>query len=140
MNKEVENEEKNQEITYPKGKYFQAVGRRKRAIASIRLYSGKGEILYNKKKVTKTNSVWLEPIALLSLKNKFDIVITVSGGGKMSQAEAVRMAVSRALDKFDPKLHTSLRMAGFLTRDPREKERKKPGLRRARRAPQWAKR
>lgn len=140
MNKELETKEKTQEIVYPKGKYFQAVGRRKRAIARVKLYSGKGEIIYNRKKVIKTNSVWLEPITLLSLKNKFDIVIIVTGGGKMSQAEAVRMGVARALDKFDSKLHKNLRMAGFLTRDPREKERKKPGLRRARRAPQWAKR
>jgi len=140
MEKVEENKDKSQEVIFPKGKYFQAVGRRKRAIARIKLYNGKGEVIYNKKKPAKINSVWIEPITLLSLKNKFDIVITVSGGGKMSQAEAVRMAVSRALDKFDAKLHTSLRMAGFLTRDPREKERKKPGLRRARRAPQWAKR
>lgn len=140
MNKDTEVQSEKAEIVFPKGKYIPAVGRRKRAVARVKLFNGKGEIIYNKKKVIKPNSVWLEPITLLSLKNKFDLVITVSGGGKMSQAEAVRMAVARTLNKFDAKLHTSLRMAGFLTRDPREKERKKPGLRRARRAPQWAKR
>lgn len=136
-------QEKNKEnisVELPKGKYFGAVGRRKRAIARVRIYPGKGKFYYNNKITDAPNKTWLEPLNNLSLLGKFDFSITTKGGGIKSQAEAVRLGISRALLKYDEKLKSSLRLAGFLTRDPREKERKKPGLKRARRAPQWAKR
>jgi len=117
-------------------------GRRKSAIARATLKPGTG-------KITLTNWVELNddakkhviaPLKLASLQDKFDVAITVSGGGVQSRLDAIRLAIARALIKHDPELKTILRKSGYMTRDPREKERKKPGLKRARRAPQWAKR
>ncbi|EKD56275.1 MAG: 30S ribosomal protein S9 [uncultured bacterium] len=122
------------------GKYFEAVGRRKRAVARVRLYTGKGQFYKNNQLVSAVSSTINSPLILVGLVDKFDISIKVVGGGIKSQEEAVRHALSRALVKFDETLKPSLRKAGFMTRDPREKERKKPGLKRARRAPQWQKR
>ena len=82
----------------------------------------------------------LSPLDITGLKGTFDISVFVSGGGKDAQAEAARHGISRALTLFDPKLRPTLKKAGFLRRDARIRERKKPGLKRARRAPQWAKR
>lgn len=134
MNKEVN------EKTKLSGKYFEAVGRRKRAIARVRLYDGKGLFYKNNQLITNNSTTISSPLVLIGMANKFDISIKVTGGGIKSQEEAVRHALSRALVKSDETLKPSLRKAGFMTRDPREKERKKPGLKRARRAPQWQKR
>ena len=122
------------------GKYFQAIGRRKRATALVRFYDGKGNIYINNKKITNSDAIYLEPLKLTNNLTKFDISIIVRGGGKIGQLEATRLGISRALLKYNDTLRQTLKKEGFLTRDPREKERKKPGLKSARRAPQWQKR
>jgi len=129
------------------GKYFYGLGRRKTAIASVRLYSGKGDVFINDKTDTgyfggledmikKVSS----PLVLTGNKQKFDISAKVNGGGISAQADAVLLGVARALLELDAELKPTLRKSGFLTRDPRKKERKKPGLLRARKAPQFSKR
>lgn len=123
-----------------KGKYFAATGRRKRAVARVRLHSGTGKFYINNKVVEKPDDVYLAALILVGKDKTFDCLITVKGGGIMSQKGAIRHAIARALLEVDKDLKPTLRKAGYLTRDPREKERKKPGLRRARRAPQWQKR
>ncbi len=123
---------------YDKTYYF-GLGRRKTAIARVRLTPGKGGASINGKAV-EPNTVMNDPFTITGQTGKFDISAVVSGGGMMSQMEAIRLGVARALLEVDETLKQSLRKAGFLTRDPREKERKKPGLKGARRAPQWAKR
>ncbi len=126
--------------------YLYAVGRRKTAIARVRYHKkGQGEIVVNDKPITTYFSVAQQRIAespLSHLNGLKDASITarVLGGGKQAQAEAMRLGISRLLLQIDPALRTNLKSAGFLTRDPRKKERKKPGLKRARRAPQWSKR
>lgn len=127
--------------------YYYGTGKRKTSVARVRLYkNGKGDITINDKVGTEyltpsslINTV-IVPLKLTSLTKKFDISVKVEGGGKVSQAEAVRHGVSRALLKYDESLRTTLKKAGLLTRDPRVKERKKPGLKKARRAPQFSKR
>lgn len=114
------------------------IGRRKTAIASVFLASGENAVTLNGKKVSLPQSV-LAPFKLVG-HEKYSLTIKVSGGGKESQLEAIRLGIARALNKLNPDFHTTLKKEGLLTRDPREKERKKPGLRGARRAPQWAKR
>jgi small subunit ribosomal protein S9 len=128
-------------------KYIRAVGRRKSAIAIAQLYvRGKGNFVVNKKKVADYfPSGPFTDIATSSIKKigdnvKFDINVKVTGGGPKGQAEAVRLAVARALLSHDQDIRKTLRVAGYLTVDRRVKERKKPGLKRARRAPQWSKR
>lgn len=124
-------------------KMFRAIGRRKRAIARVKLLPGVGKIkIDNKDKFSDLvlNSVILAPLKLVGLENKFDVETKVSGGGISSRPEAIRLGIARALLKYDSNLRQTLRKAGYLTRDPREKERKKPGLKRARKAPQWQKR
>lgn len=121
-------------------KYFYARGRRKTAHARIKLHSGKGSVKINLDTVEKPDSFYIEPLQLVGQDGKWDIEGYVHGGGVTSQLEAIRLAIARALIVFSPELKTTLRKAGFLTRDAREKERKKPGLKRARRAPQWSKR
>jgi small subunit ribosomal protein S9 len=128
-------------------KYFEGTGRRKTAVARVRLYT-KGDktievngMSFEKYFPTKI----LQMTALASLDkmkslDRFRVVAKVSGGGVNSQAEAVRHGIARALVVFNPDYRKRLRKAGFLTRDPRMKERKKFGLKRARRAPQWSKR
>lgn len=127
--------------------YIRSVGRRKTAVARVRLFkNGKGNITVNGKdwKVYfPTDSLQYTvfgPIKLTSLGNEIDFTIKVAGGGSSSQSDAVRHGIARALLKFDNEFKPSLKKAGFLTRDSRKKERKKPGLKRARRAPQWKKR
>lgn len=126
--------------------YLYAVGRRKTAIARVRYHKkGQGEIVVNDKPITTYFSVAQQRIAespLSHLNGLKDASITarVLGGGKQAQAEAMRLGISRLLLQIDAALRTNLKSAGFLTRDPRKKERKKPGLKRARRAPQWSKR
>lgn len=131
--------------------YLYAVGRRKTAVARVRYYKkGDGSIEVNQKDFQKyfptslLQALARSPMELIKdqlpdvLEAK--LTIKVQGGGMHSQAEAVRHGISRVLLSLDESLRSSLKKAGFLTRDPRRKERKKPGLKRARRAPQWSKR
>lgn len=127
--------------------YIYAVGKRKSASARVRLYPHQsGEISVNSKKHSEYfpyfefNELIEQPLKKLDLLGKYLITAKVAGGGKRSQAEAVRHGVARALLKLDESLKKTLRGEGYLTRDPRKKERKKPGLKRARRAPQFSKR
>lgn len=126
--------------------YLFAVGRRKESIARVRLYTKKqGEIEINDKKLevyfptVNLQTVVKMPLELVSI-DPGQITVKVSGGGKHGQAESVRLGISRVLEKYNPELRSQLKKAGFLKRDPRVKERKKYGLKKARRAPQWAKR
>jgi small subunit ribosomal protein S9 len=136
----------NPEVVKMKGEYMFAIGKRKTSIASVRLYKGTGIIVVNDKPVkefTKNKYLLdtiLSPLVLTDARTKVDCTVHVSGGGITSQTEAVRHGISKALVKHDLLLRSTLKKAGFLTRDSRVKERKKPGLKRARRAPQWAKR
>ena len=125
---------------------YQAVGRRKKAIARVRLIPGEGKIVINGRDID--NYFGLEtlkmtvrqPLALTSLEGRYDELVNVYGGGLAGQAGAIRHGISRALVKADPELRGAIKKAGFLTRDPRMKERKKYGLKAARRAPQFSKR
>jgi small subunit ribosomal protein S9 len=127
-------------------RYYEAVGRRKRAVARVRLYPGEGQIIINDKLLNEyfgRPQDWLDVMAPLRLTNsegQFNLSVLVKGGGITGQARAIRHGVARALLVADPNLRAVLKRAGFLTRDPREKERKKPGLKRARKAPQYTKR
>ncbi len=134
------------EISMPSGKYVFATGRRKTSVANVRLFSGKGEIVVNKKPF-KTYFYFsfdqdkaLKPFDVTGLAGDFYFVANVNGGGIHSQAEAVRHGLATALSKLNDDVRKILKKNGFLTRDDRRKERKKPGLKRARRSPQWAKR
>lgn len=124
----------------------QATGRRKKAIARVRLVHGEGQILVNGRTledyfpVQYLQSGVLGPLALTHCQGRYDVVVTVRGGGIAGQAGAVRHGVSRALVRLDLKHRPVLKKAGFLTRDPRVKERKKYGLKKARKAPQFSKR
>lgn len=137
--------EKSEEAKF-KGKYVQATGRRKTSVARVRLYkNGKGTIVVNDmslKKYFSTADVMVvsQPLKLTGHLRDLDFSVLVKGGGKKGQAEAIRHGVSRALILMDPELKTTLKSKDFLTRDARKKERKKPGLKKARRAPQWSKR
>ncbi len=125
---------------------FNAVGRRKKAVARVRLVPGEGKIVVNKRDID--NYFGLEtlkmtvrqPLVLTNVGGSFDVLVNVNGGGLTGQAGAIRHGISRALCKADPELRPALKAAGFLTRDPRMKERKKYGLKAARRAPQFSKR
>lgn len=124
-------------------RYEFGTGRRKTAVAQARIYSGKGEFVFsNGKKIIDKFLIEeiSKPLTLVGQLEKVKVSISLSGGGIMSQAEAARLAVSRALIKQNEEFEKTLKKDGLLTRDPREKERKKPGLKRARKAPQWAKR
>lgn len=124
----------------PKSKeYVYAVGRRKTAVAQVRLIKGTGIVKINEQDI-KQVEIFSKPLQLSGLKGKFDIFVKVKGGGKISQADAINLGVARALVKSDDNLRLTLKKSGLLTRDPREKERKKYGLKRARKAPQWSKR
>jgi len=123
-----------------------ATGRRKRATARVWVRPGDGAVVVNKMKpleyfrrVTLELSA-LKPLAITGLLGKMDVFTTVAGGGLSGQAGAVRHGIARALEEYDPALRTPLKRAGFLTRDPREKERKKPGRKRARKRFQFSKR
>jgi len=130
-----------------RGKYFYGLGRRKTAIAKVKLFAkGSGKILVNQKEYKQYffQFSWSQnleiPFEVLGQKDKYDAEIKVLGGGLKSQSEASRLAISRCLVKIDKDDKKTLRAAGLMTRDPRAKERKKPGLKKARRAPQWSKR
>lgn len=127
--------------------FIQTVGRRKRAVARLRLVTnGSGEYTVNGKKYTDyfPYTLWREvvtsPLPLLGVQDSVNISVKVEGGGVNAQSEAVRLALARALVEMNSEWRPTLRKVGWLTRDSREKERKKPGLKRARRAPQWQKR
>ena len=124
---------------------FNAVGRRKSAVARVRLVPGDGKIVVNHRDLD--NYFGLETLKMtvrqpltLTNVNSFDVMVNVTGGGLTGQAGAIRHGISRALCKANPELRPELKKAGFLTRDPRMKERKKYGLKAARRAPQFSKR
>lgn len=129
-----------------KGKYYYGTGRRKTASARVRLYDGKGQATINNKSAAVylnpkhlEDLIW-QPLVLVGMREKFDISARVNGGGANAQAEAIRHGVARALLKVDETLRKTLKSNKLLTRDPRVKERKKYGLKRARRAPQFSKR
>lgn len=127
-------------------KYYQGIGRRKEATAIVKLFPKEKGIFINKKplkdyfKEDYYQNLILQPFSVTNIGDKFKAEVIVSGGGKTGQAEAIRLGIARALVAFKPKLKSILRENNLLTRDPREKERKKPGLKKARRAPQWQKR
>jgi len=126
--------------------YVEAVGRRKEASARVRLYPGTGEIVVNDKPVDDyfgralDQMILRQPLTLTGTSATLNISVKVQGGGESGQASAVRLGIARALIAQDANLRPVLKAAGFLTRDARAKERKKPGLTRARKAPQYTKR
>ena len=126
--------------------YFSGTGRRKNSVARVRVYSGTGKIIINDRDIDDyfgletLKLIVRQPLAVAGVEGKFDIVVRVSGGGVSGQAGAIRHGLSRALLVYDENLRPELKKAGFLTRDPRMKERKKYGLKAARRAPQFSKR
>jgi len=128
-------------------KYFEAKGRRKTSTARVRLFSGKeSSILVNDKRAEnyfptkELQHIIEEPLKKVKTEKKFKILAKIKGGGIHSQAEALRHGISRALIKFNPEFRKLLKTEGFLTRDSRMKERRKFGLKKARKAPQWSKR
>ena len=127
--------------------YLYGTGRRKSSVARVRLFqNGTGSITINGRDIDDyfgldtLKTIVRQPLVLTGTEEKFDIVCRVSGGGVTGQAGAIRHGISRALLQYDESLRPALKKAGFLTRDPRMKERKKPGLKKARRAPQFSKR
>jgi small subunit ribosomal protein S9 len=133
--------------TMPKGQYYYGVGRRKTAIARVRLYPGDGNFTVNGKPVREHFGgrelhylIMAEPFRVTGTTERFDVVASVVGGGNSGQVGAIRHGISRALIRADEELRPALKSAKLLTRDSREKERKKVGLKRARKAPQYTKR
>ena len=126
--------------------YFYGTGRRKHSVARVRIYRGSGNISINGRDIDDyfgletLKLIVRQPMEITDTLGKFDIVCTVKGGGVTGQAGAIRHGLSRALLLFDENMRPVLKKAGFLTRDPRMKERKKYGLKAARRAPQFSKR
>ena len=126
--------------------YFYGTGRRKSSVARVRVYNGTGKITINGRDIDNyfgletLKFIVRQPINLTDTADKFDIVCNVTGGGITGQAGAIRHGLSRALLQYNEELRPALKKAGFLTRDPRMKERKKYGLKGARRAPQFSKR
>jgi small subunit ribosomal protein S9 len=122
------------------------IGRRKKAVARIYVNEGKGNITINKREFKEyftTNTlqyIVVQPLNIVEAVEKYDILVNLDGGGVKGQAEALRLAISRALIKIDPEARKELKAAGFLTRDPREVERKKPGRPKARKRFQFSKR
>lgn len=131
---------------YDSNPYFYGTGRRKKSVARVRVYPGTGKITINDRSIDDyfgletLKLIVRQPLALTGTTEKFDIVCRVNGGGVTGQAGAIRHGLSRALLQYDETLRPALKKAGFLTRDPRMKERKKYGLKGARRAPQFSKR
>ncbi|MCD6289376.1 MAG: 30S ribosomal protein S9 [Anaerolineae bacterium] len=127
-------------------RYIEAVGRRKTASARVRLYPGTGTIVVNDRSLDEyfprefLVHRMLEPLRVTGTEGRFNITIQVKGGGITGQADAIRLGIARALVETDENLRPVLRSYGLLTRDARAKERKKPGLKRARKAPQYTKR
>jgi small subunit ribosomal protein S9 len=128
-------------------RYYEGVGRRKAATARVRIYpGGDGNIVINDRPIdeyfNRTMDVihLKEPLEVTNTQDRYDISVLVAGGGIKGQAGAIRLGIARALLEADPELRPPLRRGGFLTRDARVKERKKPGLKKARKAPQYTKR
>ncbi len=124
---------------------YNAVGRRKKAVARVRLVPGDGKVVVNRRDIDdyfglETLKMTIRQPLVLTNTNNFDVMVNVNGGGISGQAGAIRHGISRALAKANPEFHAVLKKNGFLTRDPRMKERKKYGLKAARRAPQFSKR
>jgi len=124
----------------------QGTGRRKKSVARVRIIPGTGRILVNERELkdyfpleTLRNTV-TAPLAVAGVEGKYDVIVRVHGGGFSGQAGAIRHGIARALCRLDSSLRPGLKKAGFLTRDPRMKERKKYGLKKARKAPQFSKR
>jgi len=148
IKKAVEKENTKKEGASKEERYFYAVGRRKTSVAKIKLFPSKEEqssIEINEKKLEAyfpVERLWEIAKAPLELMgdSKFRVSVKASGGGLSAQADAVRLGIARALVVLDETLKKTFKDKGYLTRDPREVERKKPGLKKARRAPQWAKR
>ena len=121
-------------------------GRRKKSVARVRLVPGNGNVVVNNREIENffgletLRVIVNQPLVLTGTKDKFDVLVNVHGGGFTGQAGAIRHGIARALVKSDEALKPELKKAGFLTRDPRMKERKKYGLKKARRAPQFSKR
>ncbi|MBR1810745.1 MAG: 30S ribosomal protein S9 [Clostridia bacterium] len=131
---------------YEGNPYFYGTGRRKKSIARVRVYPGTGKIVINDRDIDDyfgletLKLIVRQPLALTGTADKFDVICRVSGGGVSGQAGAIRHGLSRALVQYNEELRSALKKAGLLTRDPRMKERKKYGLKGARRAPQFSKR
>ena len=130
-----------------KKKYYYGTGRRKSSVARVRVYeNGTGSIIINGRDINDyfgldtLKLIVNQPLVSTELVGKVDVVVTVAGGGVSGQAGAIRHGISRALVLLNPEYRASLKAAGFMTRDPRMKERKKYGLKAARRAPQFSKR
>jgi small subunit ribosomal protein S9 len=125
---------------------LQTTGRRKRAVARVRFRPGKGVITVNGRTAedyfpSETHRMlFTEPLDLTETREAYDIDVTLHGGGQSGQAGAVRLGITRALVELDPEVRDTMKKAGFLTRDPRKKESKKYGLKKARKAPQYSKR
>ena len=139
-------EETTEEKSKKPDRYFEGVGRRKTAIARVRLFTRPGDFLVNEKphieffKTIDQQKIVEEALQKMKLFGRFRVSVRVRGGGSHAQAEAVRHGLARCLVKFNPDFRKRLKRAEFLKRDPRMKERKKFGLKKARKAPQWAKR
>ncbi|NPA05848.1 MAG: 30S ribosomal protein S9 [Chloroflexi bacterium] len=130
-----------------KVRYYEGIGRRKEATARVRIMPGTGKFIVNDRPIeayfTRFGDISyiLKPFEVLGeARERYDITVRVKGGGITGQAGAVRLGLARAFLKMNPDYRPALRKAGLLTRDPREKERKKPGLKRARKAPTYTKR
>lgn len=130
----------------PAGKFYEGIGRRKRAIARVRLFAGGGGFTVNEKPATEyfpvlglLNQV-MSPLKATQNEERFTVTALVKGGGPVGQSDAVSLGLARALLEADANFKNPLRKAGLLTRDSREKERKKPGLKKARKAKQYTKR
>lgn len=141
--------------TLPKEKYYEAVGRRKESIARVRLYTKKAtDVVEEERALITVNgkgyrdyfsdaTLWEvveSPLKKLKSANRFKATIVVHGGGKSGQANAIKHGLARTLVDFDQNFRKKLKKSGYLTRDPRAKERRKYGLKKARKAPRWAKR
>ena len=134
-------------MTYTPAKpYFYGTGRRKQSVARVRLMPGSGAVTVNGRDIDDyfgletLKLIVRQPFGVTGTEGRFDVVCTVTGGGVSGQAGAIRHGISRALVTLNPEYRASLKAAGFMTRDPRMKERKKYGLKAARRAPQFSKR
>ena len=131
---------------YESKAYFYGTGRRKHSVSRVRLYPGTGKVTINDRDIDEyfgldtLKLIVRQPLEVTNTAGKFDVVCTVPGGGAAGQAGAIRHGISRALLVFSPELRPVLKKAGFLTRDPSLSERKKYGLKAARRAPQFSKR
>ena len=126
-------------VEIKKSNFFKGVGRRKSSVAQTRLVSGRGSFIVNGEPAEMPIRV-KSVLGIVDKLGSVDISVVVRGGGAIGQQDAIALGVARALVDLNPDFRSGLRKAGFLTRDARVKERKKPGLKKARRAPQWSKR